>query len=894
MKYRLRLLSLVAWCAMALAASCKAQPLAAETIGNDSVDIRASSTCSTPQEDCPCDAAGEVVECGHTVERVGSYAMCSMGKRTCDGARWGACNGENGITPKSLATLRPEGLGASAPCVDSCDPYCNVFSDDAGGIDASGLSVNNVGLYVASNADAAAGVPTTALSSPGGVQGCGTTPLKATSCATAGVIDWSKCQQDHRCDVATNTCAWNGGDGYYDGTAGLPDLQVGAACTYGGIGVIPVCNRGNVAANPASGKIGINVVNAVPTDSCAAIGAPTCSAPVPTGGLAPGACMNITGCTFTASSVAAVVNAGNRDVNEGTTRCKNNAATAKDPNASGCGTCGSCDTRLVGRAFAPNAITPLAGVSVYEPNGPLTPFVDGVACDTCASLGSPTAAGATSGADGSFTIYSAVPGPSRLVTQSGRWRRTVDIDVPACQTTPLSAAQTRLPTSRAEGDIPKTALVQGDREALECSMMKFGVASSEIDRRGTAADEQRIQLYRPGGPNGAMLPSSGVASPLVSTLWGSGGTIDEYSALIVTCSAAMKDYTSAPTSITSDDVGRMTSWLNRGGRAFLDHWGGESFIAKNPALASTSTWASGNQQYKTSRGKVNATTPAQALMRDWLVAAGASSDWGAGWMRSDLPWQHAVNPNPANTTEWLRGLSSYSAMTGNQWSTTPAGNYSLSYSFETPLTAQPAPACAVGNGGRVIYNGMHVAPGRIAGNVYPSSSYKFPKDCQLTPGLTSEELALMYQFFQLTACALGGAPPPPVPPPPPPLPTGVVFSRDFEATCSPGTTPTWQVFQWQSQIPYGTSIGFRAATADTVAGLPSAPATAPTTADVGTASATTSTWTSAPKTVAASLKTDTGKSSRKHLRVFMTFNTTANQSPVLSNWRQLYSCTPTE
>jgi len=307
----------------------------------------------------------------------------------------------------------------------------------------------------------------------------------------------------------------------------------------------------------------------------------------------------------------------------------------------------------------------------------------------------------------------------------------------------------------------------------------------------------------------------------------------------------------------------------------------------------TSTWASGNTQYTTMRGKVNASTAAQTLMRDWLVVAGASTDWGSGWMRSDIPWQHAVTPTTGKTTEWLRGLSTYKAMTGTQWTTTPAGDFSLSYSFETPLAATSG-ACPVGGGGRVIYNGMHVAPGRLAGSANPSSSFKFPGDCQPT-GLTSEELALMYQFFQLTACALGGAPPPPVPPAPPPLPTGVVYTRDYEATCTPDTTPVWQLFQWQASVPTGTSIGFQAATAAKATDLPSAPpAGAPTTADIGTASGTTSTWTSGAATVDTRLRADTAKRSSKFLRVFMTFNTTSTQSPVLSNWRQLYECVPSE
>lgn len=893
----MRLSKILPWfttgCALA---ACSAQnPATADGVVDESAPPAAVTSCTTPNEGCPCDESGAEVDCGKTIDKFGTFVMCSMGKRRCDGARWGACIGENAITTKNLAGLGTSALGSSTSCagIDDCDPYCSSYSDTPAGLSPPGFTVSDAGLAVTAGGDGGAAVPSTVLTSPSGVQGCGTTPIKQTTCIVGGVPDHSRCQQDHRCDVASNTCVWNGGAGYYDSTAGGPDLQIGAACSYGGVGVIPVCNRGSTTANPASGMIGVNLVNAVPADSCAAIGTATCTAPVPTGGLLPGQCMNVSGCGFTATTVAAVVNAGNRDLVEPGTRCKNNAATAKDPASAGCGACGSCDTRLTGRAYAPNETTPLAGISVFEPNGALTTFTDGVACDTCASLGSPTAAGATSDANGAFTIYSAVPGPNRIVTQSGRWRRSVTVNVPACTTTTLPAAQTRLPRTRAEGDIPKTAFIQGSREALECSLLKFGIASSEITPRVNAASAQRIQLWRSSNATGggsAMTTPTGLA-PVATGIWQSQTVMDEYSTIVMPCSIEMKDSGYLATA----DRNRYVSWLNRGGRAFLDHWPGEAFIHNIAAFGALSTWANPlpNGALNAPRGKVNTASAAQALMRNWLGNVGGSADWGPGWMRTDEPWRHALNPSGA-TTEWIRGLST-STMTGSQWTTTPNGDFSLSYSYETPLTAQPAPACAVGSGGRVIYNGMHVAQARLPNSDYPSSSTQFPGACQLAAGLSSEEYALMYQFFQLTACALGGAPPPAVPPPPPPLPTGIVFARDFEAMCTPGTRPVWQLFQWQASVPASTSIAFRAATAASAADLPEAPpGAAPVTADIGTASATTSAWTSGTDTVDARLLAVTGERSARFLRVYMTFNTTASTSPSLQSWRQLYDCIPTE
>src|SRR6187431_2692340 len=55
--------------------------------------------CETPMEGCECKTPGEVTDCGQ-VERVsGDYVSCSMGQRTCDQGKWGACVGD------SIATL---------------------------------------------------------------------------------------------------------------------------------------------------------------------------------------------------------------------------------------------------------------------------------------------------------------------------------------------------------------------------------------------------------------------------------------------------------------------------------------------------------------------------------------------------------------------------------------------------------------------------------------------------------------------------------------------------------------------------------------------------------------------------------------------------------------------
>jgi fibro-slime domain-containing protein len=136
-------------------------------------------------------------------------------------------------------------------------------------------------------------------------------------------------------------------------------------------------------------------------------------------------------------------------------------------------------------------------------------------------------------------------------------------------------------------------------------------------------------------------------------------------------------------------------------------------------------------------------------------------------------------------------------------------------------------------------------------------------------------------------------------------PVNLTMFRDYEAVCATGTQAIWQLFRWQASVPAG-SIDFRAATADTQAALPaSPPAAAPVTVPIGSATPANSpaagptTWVSdtnagIPVPVSQHLKNEGNTSSKRWLRVYITFNPAAGSSPRLDQWQQLYDCVPAE
>jgi len=711
---------------------------------------------------------------------------------------------------------------------------------------------------------------------------------------------YTVCQQDFRCEnpgATSSQCVWNGGQGYYDPNVAGIDLTVGHPCT-SPADVFPVCNRGSGMVPPGT-PINIHVGGSSPLANSCAPGPITCTMPAPSTGIGPGKCFNVT-CNVSGNTYAAVSMTG---VAEAPGLCANNQTYAKTNSSPGCASCTACDTRISGKVFDPSAGTPavtyvnnlpLAGITVFQPSGALTPLDDGVACDTCDRVTSPSVTKAVTNAAGSFTLSGVTPGPAtRVVVQSGRWRREITVPVTACvNNTPVDGTF-RMPRNRTDGlgnvaNIPKTAIATGNQESLECMLLRLGISQSEIQRRIGSTDAHRFQLYR--ATNGMV---TSPAQPNISDLLNQT-RINEYSAVILDCDGGdpgggfSQNATAAQRTV-------LRNYVDLGGRLFVDHFSGY-YALRSSQFPVTATDNGTAGTTTPTNGRVNVGTYPQQLFSDWLTNVGAT--FSPQWIQITEARKNFASPRPG-TVEWIAGKDNNNWGSGTP--TTPpapprnASDYTLSYSFETPFGG----TCGGGGTGRTIYNNMHVSPGRCRNGTSGLPCTKtFPNDCRLDTALNSEEKALIYQFYQLSACQLGGEPPPP-----PPTAVDVTeITRDFEGTCPTGTEPVWQFWRWQSVTPPGTSIAFRAATADTQAGLPAGPGApaAPISVGAGNASGATvaaPNWASDANTIEWHLANDPagrGGSSKRWLRIYMRFNPIGAVAPSLTGFRQDYSCVPAE
>lgn len=349
------------------------------------------------------------------------------------------------------------------------------------------------------------------------------------------------------------------------------------------------------------------------------------------------------------------------------------------------------------------------------PNGTPQAFTPGATCDRCGSVpsGEPLVT-ALSGADGKFVIENVPVGTDiPLVIQVGRWRRQVRIpNVEACKDNPLGGELTRLPRSKAEGDIPLMAIATSPYDPTECIMRKIGIADEEFTVPSATG---RVHIYK-----GAGATLAGATPPAATTLWADATNLKRYDLVAFPCQ----------TSGGPDVPGRanIKTYADEGGRVFVTDLSQDIIKSGAAPWPSTANWSVSGAY--TNPASIDTTFPKGNALADWLQAIGATTTRGQ-----------------LNLTATFARLTSAVAP-AQRW--VYSSSTTQTYSFNTPVGTDAASQC-----GRVVYSSFHIASGAGA---------SFPSECNNTP-LTAQEKVLEFLLFDLAACIQKDDTAPTAPPP---------------------------------------------------------------------------------------------------------------------------------
>jgi hypothetical protein len=373
---------------------------------------------------------------------------------------------------------------------------------------------------------------------------------------------------------------------------------------------------------------------------------------------------------------------------------------------------------------------PLYNAIVYVPSAELEPFAEGITCDKCGTTpsGKPIATALTD-AKGDFVLND-VPGGAEfpLVVQIGRWRRKVMVPaVTQCSSSPVAAELTRLPRTKAEGEIPKIAITTGGADSLECFVRKLGIETEMTNPKGGG----RVHLYqgKHTGEDGAKIDGS---TPAGNTLWDDAAKLKTYDMVILSCEGSENNDTKSAAARSN-----MKSYLDAGGRLFASHYHYTWFKNGPAPLTTTAKWGNGSGSDGTRDVNVDTSFAKGQAFADWLGAVGATKAPGVVEM-TDLKTSVSSVPGSGASPDTSRG-----------W--LYAGSAPKFYSFNTPIGTAADQQC-----GRGVLTDIHVSSGDASGGT-------FPGNCT-TKGFTPQEKALLFLMFDLASCIQDDNKPPAPPP----------------------------------------------------------------------------------------------------------------------------------
>jgi hypothetical protein len=404
-------------------------------------------------------------------------------------------------------------------------------------------------------------------------------------------------------------------------------------------------------------------------------------------------------------------------------------------------------TTISGTVYDPAGKNPIYNVVVFVPNDPskLPPITPGTrSCNTCdATIGDYVSATQTD-SKGAFSLQGVPTGKAvPLAIQIGKWRRVVSIDTTDCATTNAPASLTRLPRNRTEGDLPQMALLTGGLDDLGCFMTSMGLDPSEYS---SPQGGGRLDIYQGvSSPLGITIGSgpglsSGTAGNCTGTtcpLWSTKQALEYYDIVLLACEGSENNQSKPASAMTA-----MHDWLGEGGKLFATHFH-YTWFKNGPAdFQGVATWLGSSVGLGSGNYSIDTSFFKGQILHDWLGNVGALT--GNAIALNGVATSVSTVNSP--TLRWIYDTA-----------TTP--NDVKYLSFGTPIGGVTAGPDSGAEGtrycGKAVFTDLH-AGGAPSGDV--------PATCS-GADLTSQEKALEFLFFDLSACVTNDFKPPPPPPP---------------------------------------------------------------------------------------------------------------------------------
>lgn len=396
-------------------------------------------------------------------------------------------------------------------------------------------------------------------------------------------------------------------------------------------------------------------------------------------------------------------------------------------------------TTITGKVYDPAGANALYNVMVYIPGGPngdapLPPIPEGVQCQTCASVALSPMVSTLTNTKGEFELKD-VPVDKNVpvVIQVGKWRRTLHFDVTKkCEANQVPDREFRLPKNGTEGDMPHIAVTAGGCDALECLLRGIGIDDKEFVPGASTAGH--IHVFNGEGGMFAGAPQAGgsTSDPMGGELWNDSTKMANYDMVMLSCECSENNQNkggnvgAAGTPANARQA--MWDYANLGGKIFATHFH-YTWFKNSPQddwknVANWQAQGGGSGQYE-----VDQTFPKGASFADWLVNVNASPTKGTIQLTDVTDSLSNVN---APAQSWIA-----------------KGPQAVRYfSFNAPTAAAPEDQC-----GRAVYSDLHLMGISAGGG-------SFPNGCPAPGGLSAQQKALEFMFFDLSGCVQSDDTPP--------------------------------------------------------------------------------------------------------------------------------------